>query len=60
MGQNNTLNKKDQIIIGIDFGSCGITYAYGFLDKPKREPFLGHFPDQNKNCKVSTEIILDD
>ena len=66
MGQKNSSNRKktlitkDQIVIGIDFGSCGITYAYGFLDNPKREPYLGKFNEQGINDKVSTEIILDE
>ena len=34
---DNSLNKGGQIIIGIDFGSCGITFAYAFLDDPKKE-----------------------
>ena len=57
---NNTLNTKDQVIIGIDFGSCGIIFAYGFLDDPNKEIYLGKFEEQGINNKVSTEIILSD
>ena len=59
MGQNDSKIKiKNQIVIGIDFGSCGITFAYGFLDDPKKEINLGKFEEQGINNKVSTEIIL--
>ena len=60
MGQETTKKRKDQIVIGIDFGSCGITFAYGFLDDPNKTVFNGKFAIQGINDKVSTEIILDD
>ena len=59
MGQNNSSNKNG-IIIGIDFGSCGITFAYAFLDDPKKQIFSAKFEEQETNLKVSTEIILDE
>ena len=59
MGQNNSSNKNG-IIIGIDFGSCGITFAYAFLDDQKKQIFSGKFEEQGINDKVSTEIILDE
>ena len=59
MGQNNSKNKT-QIVIGIDFGSCGITFAYGYLDDPEKRAYSGEFEEQGVNKKVSTEIILDD
>ena len=52
-------NNKD-IIIGIDFGTSGIGFAYGFLDDPNRVVHLGHFDGQEKARKISSEIILDD
>ena len=63
MGQKDSksmIGRKKQIVIGIDFGSCGITFAYGFLDDPKKEIFPGKFEAQGICDKVSTEIILDD
>ena len=60
MGQETTKKRKDQIVIGIDFGSCGITFAYGFLDDPNKTVYNGKFAIQGINDKVSTEIILDE
>ena len=61
MGQSEETNKrKGQIVVGIDFGSCGITFAYVFLDDPKKDVKLGKFENQGINDKVSTEIILDE
>ena len=57
---NNELSKKNQVIIGIDFGSCGITFAYAFLDDPKKQIFSAKFEEQGIDNKVSTEIILDE
>ena len=54
------IGRKKQIVIGIDFGSCGITFAYGFLDDPNKTIYPGEFEEQGVNKKVSTEIILDD
>ena len=47
-------------MIGIDFGSCGITFAYGPLDGDNKDINIGKFEEQGMNNKVSTEIILDD
>ena len=52
-------NEKD-IIIGIDFGTSGIGFAYGFLNDPDKTVNLGHFEGQEKTRKISSEIILDD
>ena len=63
MGKNNIKNiSKQQIVIGIDFGSCGITFAYGFLDNIKKEVFNGQFEEQQQlnTNKISNEIILDE
>ena len=35
MGNNDSKARKNQIVIGVDFGSCGIIFAYGFLDDQK-------------------------
>ena len=58
MGNEDSKARKNQIVIGVDFGSCGITFAYGFLDDPKKEINPGRFTEQGINNKVSTEIIL--
>ena len=63
MGKNNIKNiSKQQIVIGIDFGSCGITFAYGFLDNIKKVVFNGQFEEQQQlnTNKISNEIILDE
>ena len=63
MGQKDSkkmTGREKQIVIGIDFGSGGITFAYGFLDDLKKEVFPGKFEEQGIRDKVSTEIILDD
>ena len=63
MGQNNTkISSKQQIVIGIDFGSGGITFAYGFLDDPKKGVFNALFEEQQQlnTNKISNEIILDE
>lgn len=54
------MENNEDIIIGIDFGTSGIGFAYGFLNDPKKEVYLGHFEGQEKAKKISTEIILDD
>ena len=60
MGQDEMKGRRDQMVIGIDFGSCGITFAFGYLDDNKKNVNPGKFKDQGINNKVSTEIILDD
>ena len=51
------INKK---IIGIDFGSSGLCYAYGYLDEQKgKHCFIGHFENQGRAQKILNEIILD-
>ena len=59
---NNSKNliKEDEIIIGIDFGSSGIAFAYSFLNDKNETPTGGYFEGQQNNNKISTEIILDD
>ena len=58
MGNEDSKARRNQIVIGVDFGSCGITFAYGFLDDPKKEINPGRFTEQGINNKVSTEIII--
>ena len=63
MGQKdskNMIGRENQIVIGIDFGSCGITFAYGFLDDPTKTINPGRFEEQGINNKVSTEIIINE
>lgn len=57
MGQNQ--NRND-VIIGIDFGSSGLSFSYGFLNSQRAVPIQGYFDGQYSNNKLSTEIILDD
>ena len=50
----------NQKIIGIDFGSSGLCYAYGYLDEKKEKHcFIGHFEQQRRDQKILNEIILD-
>ena len=53
----NTNNKSPKIIVGIDFGSEGIGYAYSLCDN-KKNIILSDLKDQCDN-KVPNEIILD-
>ena len=50
-------NKK--VIIGIDFGTSGIVFAYGFLGDKDQKSIPWHFEGQNIGSKIPTEIILD-
>ena len=56
--EKTRINKND-IVIGIDFGTSGIACAYGFF-KNKNEPTPVYFNGQADKNKISTEIILDD
>ena len=47
------------VIIGIDFGTSGIGFAYGFLDDRSNKIYTGHFNGQGVNNKIPAEIILD-
>ena len=66
MGQLNSNNIPNQqmlerqIIIGIDFGTSGLCYSYGRLEHGFIEPHIGHFEGQDRDGKISNEIILDD
>ena len=50
-------NKPPKIVVGIDFGTAGIGYAYSLCDD-KKNIILSDLKDQCDN-KVPTEIILD-
>ena len=50
---------EKKVIIGIDFGTAGIGFAYGFLDDENKKAISGYFDGQNVGCKIPTEIILD-
>ena len=53
------MSDSNKVIIGIDFGSSGISFAYGFKSDQNKNVIQGHFEDQIKNSKISAEIILD-
>ena len=58
-----SINKIDlidnpKIVVGIDFGTSGVGYAYGF-DNNITNIFSSDFSGQSKDKKVPTEIILD-
>ena len=52
-------NLASKVIIGIDFGTSGIAFAYGFLDDPDKKVYQGHFSGKGQNAKIPSEIILD-
>ena len=53
--------KINEKIIGIDFGSSGLCYAYGYLNEEKeKKSFIGYFENQGRAQKILNEIILDD
>ena len=58
MNKINLIPKQEpKIVVGIDFGTAGIGYAYAFNDN-KKNIILSDLKDQLDN-KVPTEIILD-
>ena len=52
--------KGEDIVVGIDFGTSGLGFAYGCINKPNEKPVLGFFDGQINNNKIPNEIILDD
>ena len=46
-----------EVVIGIDFGSSGIGYAFSFNNK--EDIIIGKFPDQGIDAKIPNQIILD-
>ena len=59
MGSEQSRN-KNKMVIGIDFGTSGLGYAYGLLNDSKKQVYFGHFENQGVNNKIINEIILDD
>ena len=57
---NNERNEKKGITIGIDFGTSGLCFAYGYFHNEERIVSMGHFNDQGQDNKILNEIILDD
>ena len=57
---NNERNEKKGITIGIDFGTSGLCFAYGFFRNEESIVSMGHFNDQGQDNKILNEIILDD
>ena len=53
------MSDSNKVIIGIDFGSSGISFAYGFKSDQNRNVIQGHFEDQFQGTKIPAEIILD-
>ena len=49
-----TEKKEDEIVIGIDFGSSGIAFAYSFLNDEKGTPTGGYLEGKINNNKIST------
>ena len=47
-----------KVVVGIDFGTSGIGYAYGFSNNLENIA-LSDFHGQNSDNKVPSEIILD-
>ena len=55
----NKINEPHpKIVVGIDLGSSGIGYAYGFYNN-QNQIFLSDLNGQSSDRKVPTEIILD-
>ena len=55
----NKINEPPpKIVVGIDLGSSGIGYAYGFYNN-QNQIFLSDLNGQSSDRKVPTEIILD-
>ena len=48
-----------KVIVGIDFGTSGIGYAFSFSGENPNAIMLSDFHGQNADNKVSSEIILD-
>ena len=52
-------NRTNRIVVGIDFGTAGIGYAFDFQGGNPRSIILSDFPGQSADHKVPSEIILD-
>lgn len=50
----------EKVIVGIDFGTSGLSYAYSFNKNPNINTInQSHLPGQGLNKKVPSEIIFD-
>ena len=56
--ESNNIISNEKVIVGIDFGTSGIGYAYSF-NYNKEQIFLSDFEGQSADKKVPSEIILD-
>ena len=54
----NIIKSDPKVVVGIDFGTSGVGYAYGFFNN-RENIFESDFSGQSKSKKVPTEIILD-
>ncbi len=57
---NPNNNNNIKMIIGIDFGTSGLGFAYGKLNDICKQVNNGYFDGQGQNNKILNEIILDD
>ena len=53
------MSDSNKVIIGIDFGTSGISFAHGFKSDQNKNAIQGHFEDQVPSTKIPAEIILD-
>ena len=53
------MSENNKVIIGIDFGTSGISFAYGFKSDKNENVISGHFDGQIQSLKIPAEIILD-
>ena len=59
ISKNRKINKPPpKIVVGIDLGTSGIGYAYGFYNN-QNNIIVSDFTGQSSDKKVPTEIILD-
>ena len=51
--------KNEKVVVGIDFGTSGIGYAFDFSGCTTQSIILSDLPGQKSDHKVPSEIILD-
>ena len=51
-------NTPPKVVVGIDFGTSGVAYAFSFQNN-QSQIFLSDFEGQSADKKIPTEIILD-
>ena len=54
----NIPSSNEKAIVGIDFGTSGIGYAYSLINN-NEQIFISDFEGQSADKKVPSEIILD-